>query len=103
MGYVITRTDGTTDGLGDSIVFATEQEAWEAAARAFGRDPASQGQWLVWNDYAGVELGIYPGASADEAMRAMLADAGSDEEPSENLRAKPAGVRAWLKVVEIDG
>jgi hypothetical protein len=41
MGWVIERTDGTTDGLGDHVVFASEQEAWEAARHAFGRDPAS--------------------------------------------------------------
>lgn len=42
MGYTIQRTDGTRDGLGDSVAFATEEAAWDAARTAFGRDPASE-------------------------------------------------------------
>lgn len=41
MGFVIQRQDGTRDGLGDAVVFATEEAAWEAARNAFGRDTAS--------------------------------------------------------------
>lgn len=47
MGYVIERTDGTTDGLGDRIVFLGLGEAQNAAANAFGRDPAGNlPSWL---------------------------------------------------------
>jgi hypothetical protein len=39
--YRIERQDGTTDGLGDEVLFASEAEAWTAAETAFGSDPAS--------------------------------------------------------------
>lgn len=42
-GYRIERLDGSTDGLGDDVLFATEDEAWANAETAFGRDPASDG------------------------------------------------------------
>jgi len=41
--YRIERHDGSTDGLGDDVTFATEAAAWAAADTAFGADPASDG------------------------------------------------------------
>lgn len=41
MGYRIERLDGSVDGLGDEVVFETEDRAWSAAETAFGDDPAS--------------------------------------------------------------
>lgn len=39
--YRIERLDGSIDGLGDEVVFASEDEAWGAAETAFGKDEAS--------------------------------------------------------------
>lgn len=41
MAYRIERLDGTTDGLGDAVEFATEAEAWQHAENAFAGDSAS--------------------------------------------------------------
>ena len=46
--YRITRHDGSTDGLGDDVAFATEQEARDAAEHAFGDDPASDPDVWAW-------------------------------------------------------
>jgi hypothetical protein len=42
--YCIQRRDGSIDGLGtpESLEFDSEEQAWEAAQVAFGKDPASQ-------------------------------------------------------------
>lgn len=48
--YQIERHDGSTDGMGDEILFRTEEAARAAAQTAFGDDPASRdggiGAWL---------------------------------------------------------
>lgn len=47
--------------------------------------------WRIINTTSGADLGVYQGATAAEAIRAMLVDAGApDAEPDADLRAVPA-------------
>ena len=41
----------------------------------------------IQNTTSGADLGVYEGETADEAIRAMLADAGCKDEPSDDLVA----------------
>jgi hypothetical protein len=68
MGYVIERLDGTTDGLGDAVVFTTEAAAWQAAEEAFGADRASDGA-------AGVRAWLRVRALDDEEVLARAVGA----------------------------
>jgi len=45
--------------------------------------------YTVINTRSGVTLGVYPGTTPDEAIRAMLDDAGERGEPSADLIAEP--------------
>lgn len=50
--FRIERLDGSTDGLGDAVLFESKRDAWRAAERAFSSDPASDGPdgiygWLI--------------------------------------------------------
>ena len=42
--------------------------------------------WIVYNEASGAVLGSYPGASEEEAIAAMLADAGEQEPAGPDLR-----------------
>lgn len=44
-------------------------------------------KYLIYNERSGVELGTYEGDSPEDAIQAMLDDAGCDDEPSADLRA----------------
>lgn len=59
--FHLRRLDGSSDGLGDSVWFLTEGDAWKAAECAFARDPASDGPLGVraWLKVAQVQAPEY--------------------------------------------
>jgi len=97
MGFVVQRRDGTTDGLGDHVVFETEERARAAAETAFGRDPASDGPEGVWAWLEVVETGatMFAAVGNDgtrevvwgigETAEAALEDAASQADGSFNI------------------
>src|SRR5690606_29405229 len=77
MAYRIERVDGTTDGLGDAMTFATEAEAWEVAEDTFGGDPASDGPegvrgWLRVVKCGNVTAGWYAVCNANGPISVAL-------------------------------
>lgn len=61
-------------------------------------------KYLVYNPTNGDAFGAYEGETEEEAIRAMMTDAGSDEEPWEDIRADEVVEHGgWCLVASEDG
>lgn len=100
---------GPNETFGLELIEATDEERIALRRAGFqlvGLDaPDSEPAWSIWcieNRASGAMMGLFEGASAQQAIAAMLADAGCDDPPDSDLFA--VDVLLAMRIAEhVDG